>query len=88
MLRFYHAYVGSNIPTFISTYSQADVHNRSLAALTKTLSQALAFAGVMVLAIVIYTGFTLPRPYEHPWMKWISWINPIAYAFEVRVLFQ
>ena len=55
---------------------------RSLAALTKTLSQAMAFAGVMVLAIVIYTGFTIPRPYEHPWMKWISWINPIAYAFE------
>lgn len=55
---------------------------RSLAALTKTLSQALALAGVMVLAIVIYTGFTLPRPYEHPWMKWISWINPVAYAFE------
>ena len=55
---------------------------RTLAASTRTLSQALALAGVMVLAIVIYTGFTLPRPYEHPWMKWISWINPIAYAFE------
>lgn len=55
---------------------------RSLAALTRTSSQAMAFAGVMVLAIVIHTGFTLPRPYEHPWMKWISWINPVAYAFE------
>ena len=55
---------------------------RSLAAMTKTLSQAMAMAGVMVLAIVIYTGFTLPRPYMHPWMKWISYINPIQYAFE------
>ena len=44
---------------------------RFLAAVTKTLPQALAFAGVMVLAIVIYTGFTLPRPFMHPWMKWI-----------------
>lgn len=55
---------------------------RTLAASTKTLSQALALAGVMVLAIVIYTGFTIPRPYMHPWFKWISWINPVAYAFE------
>lgn len=39
----------------------------------------------MVLAICIYTGFTIPRPYEHPWMKWISWINPVAYAYEVRL---
>ena len=39
-------------------------------------------AGVMVLAIVICTGFTLPRPYMHPWMEWISYINPVQYAFE------
>lgn len=31
---------------------------RTIAAATKTISQALAIAGVMVLAIVIYTGFT------------------------------
>lgn len=55
---------------------------RTIAASTKTGSQAMAFAGVIVLAIVIYTGCALPRPYEHPWFKWISWINPIAYAFE------
>ena len=34
---------------------------RTVAASTKTISQALAFAGVLVLAIVIYTGFTIPR---------------------------
>lgn len=36
---------------------------RTLAAATKTISQALAFAGVMILAIVIYTGFTIQRSY-------------------------
>jgi ATP-binding cassette, subfamily G (WHITE), member 2, PDR len=36
---------------------------RTLAAATKTISQALALAGVMVLAIVIYTGFTIQRSY-------------------------
>jgi len=55
---------------------------RSIAASTKTVSQALAIAGVVTLAIVIYTGFVIPRPNMHPWFKWISWINPVAYAFE------
>ena len=49
---------------------------------TKTVSQALAIAGVTTLAIVIYTGYVIPRPLMHPWFKWISWINPVAYAFE------
>jgi ATP-binding cassette subfamily G (WHITE) protein 2 (PDR) len=55
---------------------------RSIAASTKTVSQALAIAGVVTLAIVIYTGFVISRPLMHPWFKWISWINPVAYAFE------
>lgn len=67
--------------TFVAMLTMSAIF-RTLAAVTKTVSQAMALAGVMVLAIVIYTGFTLPRPYAHPWMKWISWINPVAYAFE------
>ncbi|KAF2731319.1 ATP-binding cassette transporter [Polyplosphaeria fusca] len=55
---------------------------RTIAALTKTVSTALSGAGVLVLVIVIYTGFTLPRTYMHPWFEWLSYINPVAYAFE------
>src|SRR4051812_37781920 len=55
---------------------------RSIVASTKTVSQAMAIAGVATLAIVIYTGFVIPRPLMHPWFKWLSWINPVAYAFE------
>lgn len=55
---------------------------RTIAAATKTISQALAFAGVLVLAIIIYTGFTLQTSYMHPWFRWINYINPVAYAFE------
>lgn len=39
-------------------------------------------AGLLVLAIVIYTGYAIPRPDMQPWFKWISWINPVAYVFE------
>ncbi|KAH0534149.1 GTPase-activating protein [Glutinoglossum americanum] len=70
---------------FISILTMSAVF-RAIAASTKTISQALAIAGVMVLAIVIYTGFTLPRPYMHPWFKWLSWINPIAYSFEALLI--
>ena len=55
---------------------------RTIAASTKTISQALSIAGVLTLAVVIYTGYVIPRPLMHPWFKWISWINPVAYAFE------
>jgi ATP-binding cassette, subfamily G (WHITE), member 2, PDR len=55
---------------------------RTIAAATKAISQALAMAGVLVLVIVIYTGFTLQVTYMHPWFRWINYINPVSYAFE------
>ena len=55
---------------------------RTIAAATKTISQALAIAGVLVLAIIIYTGFTLQTSYMHPWFRWLNYINPVGYAFE------
>ncbi|KAJ5385846.1 hypothetical protein N7509_008387 [Penicillium cosmopolitanum] len=58
---------------------------RSLGALTKSVGQAMALAGIMVLCIVVYTGFTLPQPYMHPWLSWIRWINPIYYTFEALI---
>jgi ATP-binding cassette subfamily G (WHITE) protein 2 (PDR) len=60
---------------------------RTLAASTKTLSQAMSMAGVMVLAIVIYTGFviTVPEMSNIPWFSWIRWINPVFYTFEALV---
>ena len=51
---------------------------RTTAAVTKQISQALAIAGVMVLWIVIYTGFSIQRSYMHPWFRWTSWINPVG----------
>ena len=59
---------------------------RTVGAATKTISQALAIAGVSMLAMVIYTGYTIPRPYMHPWFKWLSYINPLAYAFEALLV--
>ncbi|TKA74913.1 hypothetical protein B0A55_03757 [Friedmanniomyces simplex] len=69
---------------FISTYVMAAVF-RTMAALTKTISQAMALSGVLILAIVVYTGFMIPVTYMHPWFSWIRYINPVFYAFEILI---
>lgn len=58
---------------------------RSLGTLTRSIGQAMALAGIFILCIVVYTGFTLPEPYMHPWLSWIRWINPIYYTFEALI---
>lgn len=70
--------------TFIITFVMSAVF-RTLAAVTQTVSQAMALAGVMILALVVYTGFVLPRPSMHPWFEWIHYLNPIYYAFEILI---
>ncbi|KAJ5682248.1 hypothetical protein N7462_005413 [Penicillium macrosclerotiorum] len=72
--------------TFLSTLAMSGVF-RTLAASTKTLAQAMSMAGVIVLGIVIYTGFviTAPEMSKIPWFSWIRWINPIFYTFEALI---
>lgn len=45
---------------------------RTMAALTRTLAQALTLSGIFVLVISIYTGFSIPRPQMRPWFEWLS----------------
>ncbi|PYH91005.1 putative ABC multidrug transporter [Aspergillus ellipticus CBS 707.79] len=56
---------------------------RAAAATTKTVSQAMVVAAMLVLPVVIYTGFIIPVPEFHPWFKFIHYLNPIYYAFEI-----
>ena len=55
---------------------------RTIASVSRSLSQALAPAAILILAIVIYTGFTIPTGYMLGWSRWINYIDPIAYGFE------
>lgn len=55
---------------------------RTAAAITRTMGQAMSIAGVLILAIIVDSGFMIPQAYLHPWFGWIRWINPIFYAFE------
>ena len=71
--------------TYITNFTMSFLF-KSIGAMSKSISQAMTFAGVLVLATTIYTGFTIPRPYMVPWFKWLSWINPVAYAFEALLV--
>lgn len=55
---------------------------RTLATVTRTIGQAMSFAGVIIICVAVYTGFTVPQFDMRPWFGWIRWVNPIFYAFE------
>ncbi|KAL5333991.1 ABC-2 type transporter-domain-containing protein [Aspergillus crustosus] len=55
---------------------------RFFASLTKSLEQALAPSSIILLALVLYTGFAIPVSYMRGWASWIRWLNPVSYGFE------
>lgn len=55
---------------------------RTIASVSRTLSQAMAPAAIIILAIVTFTGFAIPTPYMLGWCRWINYLDPIAFAFE------
>ncbi|KAI9375567.1 ABC-2 type transporter-domain-containing protein [Aspergillus egyptiacus] len=55
---------------------------RFLGSLTKSIAQALAPSSIILMALVLYTGFAIPVSYMRGWASWIRWLNPISYGFE------
>lgn len=39
-------------------------------------------ASIMVLALIIFTGFVVPVDYMLPWCRWINYLNPVGYGYE------
>ena len=46
------------------------------------MSQAMVPSAVLLLALVIFTGFVIPLDYMLDWCRWINYIDPVAYGFE------
>jgi ABC-type multidrug transport system permease subunit/ABC-type multidrug transport system ATPase subunit len=59
---------------------------RSIASLSRSLVQALAPAAILILGLVMYTGFAIPPGYMVGWSKWIRYINPVSYGFEALMV--
>jgi hypothetical protein len=55
---------------------------RFIGSVTKSISQALAPACIILLGLVLYSGFSIPVAYMQNWLGWIRWINPVFYGLE------
>jgi hypothetical protein len=55
---------------------------RLIASTSRSLSEALAPAGILILAIIIYTGFAIPIKNMLGWARWINYLDPVGYGFE------
>ncbi|AJT75484.1 Pdr5p [Saccharomyces cerevisiae YJM428] len=55
---------------------------RCVGSLTKTLSEAMVPASVLLLSLSMYAGFVISKKKILRWSKWIWYINPLAYLFE------
>lgn len=58
---------------------------KAVSAWNKTISAANAFAGVLMLAALMYSSFMIQRPSMRVYFKWISYINPVLYCFEAMI---
>ncbi|KAF2841982.1 pleiotropic drug resistance protein, ABC superfamily [Patellaria atrata CBS 101060] len=59
---------------------------RTIASVSRSLAQALAPAAILILAIVIYTGFVIPTRYMLGWARWINYLDVVAYGFEALMI--
>ncbi|KAF2774532.1 ABC transporter [Teratosphaeria nubilosa] len=55
---------------------------RVIGAAFSTFDAASKVSGLAVTALIMYTGYMIPRPQFHPWLGWIYWIDPLSYGFE------
>ncbi|KAL4885202.1 ABC-2 type transporter-domain-containing protein [Aspergillus karnatakaensis] len=67
--------------SFTTTLTMSNIF-RWIGAISRSMAQAMVPSSLFMLALVIYTGFTVPVRDMRPWFRWINYINPIAYAFE------
>ncbi|KAF9924811.1 hypothetical protein FBU30_005280 [Linnemannia zychae] len=58
---------------------------RLWAAVSATFDAASRNSGLILLALILYSGYMIPYQSMHPWFIWIFWINPLAYAFKALI---
>ncbi|EXM18559.1 hypothetical protein V3481_018957 [Fusarium oxysporum f. sp. vasinfectum] len=55
---------------------------RAVGACFKTFDDASKISGLLVLSLLMYSGYMISKSDMHPWFVWIYWIDPVAYAFD------
>ncbi|PSR76755.1 ABC-2 type transporter-domain-containing protein [Coniella lustricola] len=70
---------------FLATLAMSMIF-RTIASTSRTLSQAMVPAAIIILGLVIFTGFVIPIDYMLDWCRWMNYIDPLAYAFEALMV--
>ncbi|POS78197.1 hypothetical protein DHEL01_v203413 [Diaporthe helianthi] len=70
--------------SFTCTFTMSMIF-RTIAQGSRSIQQALTPAAMLILGLVIYTGFVIPTRSMQGWLRWINYIDPIAYAYESLV---
>lgn len=67
--------------SFLATLAMSMIF-RTIGSASRTLSQAMVPAAIIILGLIIFTGFVIPIDYMLGWCRWMNYIDPLAYAFE------
>ncbi|KAG8164849.1 hypothetical protein KVR01_005124 [Diaporthe batatas] len=70
---------------FVTTLSMSMIF-RTIASSSRTLSQAMVPAALIILDLVIFSGFVIPIDYMLDWCRWLNYLDPLAYAFEALMV--
>lgn len=71
--------------SFLTTLTMS-MFFRSVASLSRSLVEAVTPSAVVILGLVLYTGYAIPINYMHGWARWINYIDPVAYGFEALMI--
>ncbi|KAG0194498.1 hypothetical protein DFQ28_010582 [Apophysomyces sp. BC1034] len=55
---------------------------RFFGAVTSSFFFATQVSGVVLISLFTYSGYVIHYSSMHPWLYWIYWINPVAYAYK------
>ncbi|KAF9428716.1 hypothetical protein BGZ94_001367 [Podila epigama] len=58
---------------------------RMWASVSATFDAAARNSGLILLALILYSGYMIPYQSMHPWFIWFFWINPLAYGFKALI---
>ncbi|KAI8376506.1 ABC-2 type transporter-domain-containing protein [Radiomyces spectabilis] len=59
---------------------------RFFGAISSSFFLATQVSGVILIAVVTYTGYVIPYKAMHPWLFWIYWINPLTYGYKTLLI--
>jgi ATP-binding cassette subfamily G (WHITE) protein 2 (PDR) len=59
---------------------------RSIAALSRKFVTAMTPAAIIMVGLIVYTGFAIPVTQMRGWSRWINYIDPIGYGFEALLI--